>query len=189
MAVTSQDVANEAIYMMGNNQSPVTGNAPNFDNSTAGVALKYLYAPCVATVARQYEWDFSRKQVALTLSGNVAPFPWTFEYLYPANGIQVWQIMPAGITDLNNPAPTTWSVGNALVTAVQKKVIWTNDAAALAVYNNNPTEDTWDALFRESVVRLLASELAIAIGGKPGVSQMLLESGGSLVGLAESRDS
>lgn len=189
MPVNSNDVANQALMEMGGNQQAVTGNAPTFDNSTAGKALQRLYTPCVQTVGRQFGWDFARNLVALTLSGNVAPFPWSFEYLYPSNGVQVWQLMPASIADANNPLPVNWSVGNTIVTAVQTKVIWSDLTDARAAYNNSPSENTWDPLFREAVVRLLASELALAIAGKTDATQALLQGAGAFEKLGEGRDS
>jgi hypothetical protein len=190
MAVTSQDVANQAIELLGDDQPFVTGQAPNFDNSAAGKALSKLYAPCVATVQRQFGWDASRNAVALTLSGNTPPMPgWLYEYVYPTNGIEVWQLTPtaAAITDPNNPLPVNWDVGNNQVGGIQTKVIWSNQASAQAIYNNNPTEAVWDALFREEVARLLASELAMALAGKPDTSQNLLETAGTFGSLAEGR--
>lgn len=189
MAVTSNDIANQAIMMVGGNQPLVTGLAPTFDNSTCGKALQVLYGPCVATVQRQFGWDASRRLVALTLSGNPGNVLWPYEYLYPANGVQVWQLVPSVIIDPNNPLPTTYSVGNALVAGVQTKVIWSSLQFALCNYNNNPTEAVWDPGFREAVVRLLASELAMAVAGKPDVSQGYLQSGGAFEKIAESRDS
>jgi hypothetical protein len=188
MPVTSNDIANRAILMVGDNQPPVTGVAPTFDDSTAGQALQYLYAPCVAMVQRQFEWDASRNTVSLTLSGNAAPAGWIYEYLYPTNGIEVWQLQPATLGDPNNPLPQNWIVANALVSGTQRKVIQSNLINAVAIYNNNPSEDTWDSLFSESVVRLLASELAIAIAGKPETSQLGLESGSAFLNVAKGRD-
>jgi hypothetical protein len=187
MSVTSNDVANQAITAMGGNQPLVVGNAPNFDNSTAGKALARIYTPCVQTVMREWEWDFSRNTIALVVTGNVAPFPWTQEYGYPPNGIQVWQLAPAVLADANNPLPINWEIANAVVSGTQARVVHTNLANALAIYNNSPSEATWDALFREAVVRLLASELAIAIAGKPETSQLMLESGSAFESLAEQR--
>ena len=71
MSVTSNDVANQAITAMGGNQPLVVGNAPNFDNSTAGKALARIYTPCVQTVMREWEWDFSRNTIALVVTGVV----------------------------------------------------------------------------------------------------------------------
>jgi hypothetical protein len=186
MAATSNDVANQAINLIGDNQPAVTGQYPAFDNSTAGLALQKLYGPCVRTVARQFGWDFARQTVVLTLSGNVAPLDWAFEYLYPGI-VELWQIQPGTITDANNPLPQNWSVGNVLVGGLPTKVVWSNLANAVGTYNNNPSEAVWDPLFRESVVRLLASELAVAVGGRPDLGQGLLESGGAFESIGEGR--
>ncbi len=189
MAVTSNDIANQAIQLIGANQPLVTGVAPAFDNSTAGIALQSLYAPCVQTVGRQFGWDFSRKTAILVLSGNVAPVPYLYEYLYPTNGIQVRQVMPETILDINNPLPVNWAVGNVTVGAAQAKVIWTNLLNAQAVFSNTPSEALWDPLFRESVVRLLASELAVAISGRLDTARDLLGSEQVFEQLGEGRDS
>ena len=175
--------------MIGGQTEPVTGNAPTFDSSAAGVALSYLYAPAVQTVARQFGWDYQRNVVTLTASGNTAPFPWSEEYLYPTNGIEVLQLTPATLTDPNNPLPVNWVVGNATVGGVPTKVIWTNQASALAVISNQPGEALWDPLFHEAVVRLLASELATAIAGRPDTSRDTLEQAGAFMQVGMTRDS
>jgi hypothetical protein len=188
MAVTSNDLANQALQLIGDDQPFVTGIAPTFDNSAAGKALQKLYAPCVATVQRQFGWDASRNIVALVPTDTpVPPMGWAFEYAYPANGIEVWQVMPHTPADPNNPLPVNWDVGNNVVDSNQVKVIWTNQASAFAVYNNNPTEAVWDSLFREEVVRLLASELAVALAGKPETAQGLIESASAFGSLGEQR--
>lgn len=188
MAVTSQDVANQALQDIGDNTPPVTGQSPTWDSSPAGVALQKLYIPTVQTVQRQWQWDASRNAVALTLTGNSPPMPfWLYEYLYPTNGIEVWQLLPQTLIDPNNPLPQTWDIGNNIVSGTQTKVIWTNLASALAVYNNSPSEATWDPLFREAVERLLASRLAMALFGRPDTAQANLESGSAFEQLGETR--
>ena len=187
MAVTSNDVANQAIQIIGGNQPAVTGQNPTWDNSTVGKALQKLYTPAVQTVGRQFGWDFSRNLVTLTLSGNPANLLWSYEYLYPTNGVQVWQLIPGTITDANDPLPTNWLTGNTLVSSVQTKVIWSNFANAMAYYANSPTEATWDPLFREAMVRLLASELAMDIAGKPDVAEAMLQAGGAFESLGQTR--
>lgn len=55
MPVTSQDIANQAIQLIGDNQPRVTGQAPTFDQSDAGVALQALpIAPQVFAVRRRW---------------------------------------------------------------------------------------------------------------------------------------
>jgi hypothetical protein len=188
LTVTSNDVANQAVQLIGDNHPFVTGTAPNFDTSPAGKALSKLYAPCVATIARQWGWDLARNTAALQLSGNVPANGWLYEYLYPANGIQVWQLV-SQIPDSSDPRPVNWNVANTMVGGVQTKVIQTNLQFAEAVYNNNPNESTWDSLFREAVVRLLANELANAIAGRPDTAQAMIESGAAFEAIGEQRDS
>lgn len=184
---TATDIINQSIYLIGDDQPLVTGVFPTFDSSVAGKAAAQLYALTVRAVGRQFGWDFGRNIVSLALTGNPPPLGYLFEYLYPANGVQVWQLMPAVFVDLNNPIPVNWTVGNTLVAGVQKKVIWTSVSQAVAAYNNNPTEDTWDPLFQQAVVRLLASAMAMAVAGKPDVAAAMLDSGSAFENLGEAR--
>lgn len=188
MATSSNSVANEALQLIGDNQPAVQGTNPTWDSSPAGQALVYLYTPVVQAVGRQWGWDLARNIVTLTLTGNAAPMGYALEYTYPPNGIEVWQLMPTPpFADVNNPLPINWNVGNALVGGTQTKVIWTNQAAAQAVYNNNPQESTWDPLFHQAVVRMLASALAMALEGRPDTAQAMLESGAAFEQLGETR--
>lgn len=186
---TSADVVNQALQLTGNNVPPVTGAWPSFveTNSAAGKSANLLYGPCVQTVMRQFEWDFTRNTIALDLSGNAAPTPWALEYKWPTNAIQIWQILPATEDDPNDPLPINYVVANNIVNGTQQRVIQTDLADAKVVFDNYPTESTWDATFREVVVRLLSSELAMALAGKPDVSQALLQSSAQFEQAGESR--
>jgi hypothetical protein len=123
----------------------------------------------------------------LTLSGNPAPNGWLYEYLYPSNGIELWQIQPPTLSDPNNPLPVNWNVCNAQVASVQTKVIQCSVAGALGIYNNAPSEATWDPLFHQAVVRTLSGALAMALEGKPDTAAAMLESGAKFEQVAESR--
>lgn len=186
MSVTSTDIVNQALLLIGGNQEPVTGTAPSFDDSAVGKAAAILYAPCVATVARQFGWDFARNTVTLQLSGNTPPAGWAFQYRYPPSGVEVWDIYPAN-EDQNDPLPYDFNVSNDVVSGSTARVINTNLQDALAVYNNNPNESAWDSLFREEVVRLLASELANAIAGKPDLAQGSIDAYSGFAQIGESR--
>lgn len=172
MAVfTDAGVVNQAIEYMGDDQPPVTGNAPNFDSSIAGVAAANLYIPAVQTVARAFQFDFTRNTVALTATGNTPLAPFSVEYAYPVGTIELLTIMPIAPADLNNPLPFNWQIANTLVGGIQTKVIQCDLAGAQAIIVNMPPVPLWDAGFRECVARLLASQFAMAIAGKPDVSQ------------------
>jgi uncharacterized protein with ATP-grasp and redox domains len=56
------------------------------------------------------------------------------------------------------------------------KIIATDLANALAVYTtSNVTEDQWDSVFLQSVIRQLANPLAMAVAGRPDYARELLE--------------
>lgn len=186
--LTSNLVVNRAIQLIGDDQPPVTGTLPNFDTSPAGVAAAALYTSVVQTVARSFGWDFSRNSAALAASGNVAPPQWDFEYLYPANGLEIRQLVPKVIADQNDPQPVRWTVASVMIAGVPTKVIWSDLQDAQGVITGQPPEGLWDAGFTESVVRLLASELAMAIPARPDTSKNLLQSAGEFERAAEMRD-
>lgn len=185
--LTSMSVANQAIQLIGDNQPLVSAGAPNFDSSDLGIALQQVYAPTVATIMRQFGWDLARNTQPLVLTGNIAPFPWEYEYTYPANCLEALQVAPQAMADKNNPLPVNWSIGNDVVNGNQVKVIFSNLANAILVYNNGPSENTWDSLFTETVVRLLASKLAMSVAGRADTAQVMLQSSGAMEQLAETR--
>jgi hypothetical protein len=192
MALTSSDVVNQAVQLIGNNQPLVTGVAPTFDSSVAGKAAAQLYNLSVRAVGRQFGWDFSRNNFPLIATGNTPPMGFAYEYSYPSFtgiiAVEMYQLLPPfPLSDPNNPAPIDWTVGNAVVSGTQSKVIWTNLQNAIAIVNNNPSENLWDPLFQQAVVRLLASAMAMSIAGKPDIAAAMLESGSAFESIGETR--
>lgn len=188
MPLSATDVVNQSVWLIGDDYPPVTGSYPNFDGSKPGQAAKILYPLTVRAVARQFGWDFARNLVSLETTGNQAPLGFSYEYTYPGNGVEVWQLMPPQpLADPNNPVPVDWTVGNTLINSVQTKVIWSNQQSAVAAFNNVPDESTWDSIFQQAVVRLLASAMAMALKGKPDVAAAMLDSGAAFESLGETR--
>jgi hypothetical protein len=184
------DVANRAIVLMGgfNSNEPLTGTpATNFDNTPLGKAAAVAYGGVVQTVGKMFGWDFARNYAPLALSGGTAPPWWTFEYLYPTNGIEIRQVSPLVIPDQNNPSPTRWTVATNTIAGIQRKVIWTNVAVAVATISGVPIESSWDAGFTEEVIRLLASELAMGAAGRPETGQLELDRSANIGGVARTR--
>jgi hypothetical protein len=184
---TPTTIVNQALKIFGNDGPVVTGNYPNFDSSPAGQAAAQLYAPAVATIGRQFGWDFSRQNVALSTTGNTPPVGWGYEYVYPTSALELRQVQPSSVVDANNPLPQNWSVGNVTVSGTPAKVIWSNLVSASAVVTNNPLPTTWDPLFQEAVVRLLASQFAQALAGKLESSNSLLEQSGGFTQVGMTR--
>jgi hypothetical protein len=174
MPDTPTDIVNRALFLQGNKVAAVSGSAPDFDNSTAGIAAKWLYPEAVRTVGRLFEWDFARAGAILTLSGEAAPYPWAYEYLYPTDALQVWQLRAPSDADPFYPVPVNWVRANRVISGSQVSVIWTNQVNARAIYNNNPRPEIWSADFSDAVVRWLASAFAMALSGRPETQQNIL---------------
>lgn len=191
MTTTSADIVNRAVQLIGgyDNNPPVTGTPPNFDGTTIGKAAGAIYVEVLQSIGREFGYDFSRNVAALVATLNTAPLGWAYEYLYPTNGIQVRQILPAALADANDPLPINWEVGNALVSSVAKKVIWANEANAKAKISNQPPEDTWDPLFSEAVVQMLASKLSMAVPGRPDTMRELYGTAANVQQVSTTRDS
>ena len=184
-------VVNAAIQMIGgyNNENPVSGTPPLFDGSKLGLVAGAVYNEVVYTTGRFFNYDFERSTVALVTSGNIPRIGWAQEYLYPANCLQLFEIMPITGADPNNPLPHSSLVGNVPVGTppVPTKVIWTNVVAAQADISNTVPEGLWDAAFQEAVVRALAAKLALGGVGKPDFYKEFDESSSRVQSASEMR--
>lgn len=187
------DIANRSIVLMGgfNSNEPLTGTPPEFDGTPLGLAAGQAYGGVVQTVGKQYGWDFARNLVTLQLSGGPPPFIWQFEYLYPTSGIEIRQLLLDPVIvpnqDPNNPIPQRWSVGFSTIGGIQTKVIWCNIQGAIGFISGQPPEGTWDALFTEQVIRLLASELGGAVG-RPETSELEIQRSAAAGALGRTRE-
>jgi hypothetical protein len=185
---TAASVVNQALQEIAG-QATVTGTNPAFDGSPAGNAASILYTPCVNLLLREQDWEFARTTAPLVTSGIAPTYPWTFGYLYPADCMRIRSVVPA-TWDANDPQPVRWSEGEQTIGGVATRVIFCDVATASLTYSTNTvTESEWDAMFQEAMVRLLASELAMAIGGRPDFSKVKLQEAGQIMAAGAGRDS
>lgn len=178
------DIINRSLTEIAARQ-PITGAPPTYDNSPAALAAVQLYQPAVETLLRQQDFEFARVVAALTVAAGAPPLGWTYQYAYPEPCLRVRQIVPF-VFDPNDPYPVTWDVGFA----AGERVIWTNEVSAQIVFTTNAiTEDDWDSLFTEQMVRYLGSMLAMPVGGRPDFSREMLGQAGGLGEAGRDRDS
>ena len=187
MATSAAQVINEALGLIGYDGPAITGVSPSFDSSTAGKAAAIYYIPAVTAVSRMHGWDFARTAAALALSGNIAPFPWAYEFLYPSNCAQFLEISPPTIADVNNPVPYDKARGVSIVAGNQVSVIWANISPAVGIFTGLPVESTWDGLFEADVIRYLASQFAMSNLGKPDTAQSYFEAVGTVTQIGSAR--
>jgi len=191
VSLSSTDIVNRAAAQIAG-QAQVSGTYPNFTGGgSVSLYANILYAGVVNMVARQQDWECFRTTAVLQLSSQGALYPWNYEYLYPADCQKIRQITPA-TWDKNDPQPVQWSVEEHTYAGAATKVIETNIAYAMIVYTTsypNVTEAQWDPLFAEAVVRTLASELSMAIAGRPDFSKVILGQAGQIVAGGAGKDS
>lgn len=179
------DIVNRSLQMIGS-QSEITSFS---DGSPEAAAASIVYQSQVSTLLRMYDWDFARKEATLVGSIDVAPYPWTQEFVYPTDGIQVRTVYPSSSTIAKyDPQPIRWAEGT---NAVPQKVIWTSLATPVTcVYTWNAVgqETEWDSSFTEAVICKVASVLAMSIAGRPDLHKELLVEAEQWIGAGTSRD-
>jgi hypothetical protein len=179
-STTSTTIVNRALQEI-SAQATVTGTNPAFDGSAAGNAASILYTPSVQTLLRQTDYEFSRAVETLTPASIAPPLNWGYAFNYPGDCIKIRQILPGTLSTNNDPQPITWDVITTFVSGSQARVICTNIPASTIVYTTNSvSESEWDSLFEETVVRYLASEFVMALGGRPDFSEKMLGVAGAL---------
>jgi hypothetical protein len=160
-----EDVINLSLVRMGYK----TRIGSIWEGSMAAKKALDIYAQTRDAVLREGDWQFAEQITAATLTGNAAPFPWSFEYVYPTNCIKVRNLFSSTYAaDTNNPTPTLWTVAD---NAAAQKVIWSKAAGATLVYTAQVTNPAnWEPGFVEALVAALARRLA-AVLVSPQVAQ------------------
>ncbi len=166
----------------------MTGTLPNFDQSAAAQACALLYVPAWQMLLREQDTEFSRVANFL-VPGGAPDFPWSYSYFYPVDCLKIRSVVPAN-WNLNDPQAIRWSEQIQDISSASTRVIFTNVPNAVLVYTTLAvTPAIWDSNFEESVVRLLASELALALAGRPDLSRTLLGQAGNILQSGEGKDS
>jgi hypothetical protein len=186
--LTALQVVNRALTEIAQGPALASGTpSTGFDGTPTGVYAGILYPGAVQMLLRQQDPEFARRVVALTLSGQTAPQPWSYEYVYPTNCVRIRQVSPP-TWDEFDPQPVYWEEGfNATSSQV---VIWANEATALLTYTTNAvTEGDFDDGFTEVLVRYLGSQLSMPVAGRPDLSREFLDVSGRLGAATMDRDS
>lgn len=193
MPVTPSNIANIALAQMGAQNLPIAIKPA--DSTQEAIVADLLYDQVIFAILRQNNWDFARKSLTLTLlktatgapwSTAQPPPPWEYEYAYPADCVQLRAVAPQPTTtgtpgggDPNDPAPILFAVAMDDSSMTELKTILSNQASAIGIYTANVTDPTlWESSFTEAVIRMLSSELAYALAGRPDTSKAQLQVAG-----------
>lgn len=177
---TSLDICKQALASIGT-RSSITSLT---DGSPEANYCSLLYAPLRDFLLREGDYDFAMTSVVPVVAGVGVPPPWAFIYNYPATALrirQVWSTLQAAL----DPKPIQWNI----YSFSGVKYIVTRESINSVLITYAPIEDMFDAIFRESFVRLLGSALAFALENRIEASKKELEEAISFAGIANLRDS
>lgn len=178
---TPTDLCKEALAWTGTRTTITSIN----DGSPEANYCLLLYAPLRDFLLREGDYDFALVGSDVFTAGGTPGPLWNFIYQYPLDCIRIRQLIPTAYNKLD-PVPVEWNVGTIGTTT---RVILTHVGISKIIYTRAVSEDLWDAIFRESFVRLLSSALAFAITNRIEASDKMLKEAISFAGIANLRDS
>ena len=175
---TQLDIAKEALAQIGT-RSKITSLT---DGSAEAQYVNLMYAPIRDFLLTEGDYDWSMLFAGLTaIAGET--FPWAAAYGYPTNALRIRQLVPASHDPLD-PRPVEWTVTG--ISGV--RTIYASEAISLAMFTAPVVEDLWDAIFRQSFVRMLGSALAFALENRIEASKVKLDEALGFAGVGKLRD-
>lgn len=172
------DITNRALATIGT-RSQITSMV---DGSAEALYANLLYNDLRDFMLREGDYDFALVDIAAVPQA-VPALPWTFRYSYPTDAIRIRQLIPLGFIALD-PMPIEWN----LLSIANVRYIVTTQAIVNILYTYPAPEDSWDAIFTESFVRLLASGLAFALENRIPASREKLQEAIAFANIANMRD-
>lgn len=185
MAVTTTDITNRALQLIGTRTTIASLAESSNEAVQANLVFTAIRDWCLGAV----NWNFARKTLKLTLlkqvanppvapwaSASVSP-PWMFEYQFPVDALKIQYVTNSDI----NVGSTAWIgepkrfvVAIDTITAVEQRVILTNEGSAVAVYTQAVTDPTeWPWMFERFMVAALAWTLAPTLSSDKELTQYL----------------
>lgn len=168
------DVAKEALAQIGT-RSTLTSLS---DGSPEATYINLLYDPIRDFLLTEGDYDFSLLSILPTpVAGGT--LPWAYVYEYPVGSLRIRQLVPTSYSALD-PRPIEWNVDG--------RFVYTTSAVKVILYTGPAGEDIWNAIFRQSFVRMLASALAFALENRIEASKVKLDEALGFAGVGKLRD-
>ena len=175
------DIANAAFTRLGFKQR--IGSF--FDGSPAAKKILDIYGQTRDQLIREGNWPFAQRDELGTVikqapaggyvppntwNNSFPPLPWTFEYQYPSDCLDVRAVKPSLVFVPNyDPRPYLFTIANDS----GQRVILSNVAAAVVTYAGQVTDPTqWPPDFTEALIASLARRLAPVFSQDPNVLKL-----------------
>jgi len=174
------EVAREALAQIGTRSKIASLD----DGSAEATYINLLYGPIRDFLLTDGDYDFSLVAGILVPVPPPPPAPpWVYGYVYPTDALRIRQLFPKDYEPLD-PHPIEWTISSTLGV----RQISTRAEAVQIHYTRAVAEDLWDAMFRQSFVRMLASALAFALENRIEASKVKLDEALGFAGIAKLRD-
>jgi len=176
--MTQLEVAREALAQIGTRSKIASLD----DGSAEATYINLLYDPIRDFLLVDGDYDFSLAVTRLTPPSPPIG-PWLWAYDYPDDALRIRQLIPKQY-ELLDPRPIEWSI----TSTGGPRQINTKVEAIDILYTYAAVEDVWNAMFRQSFVRMLASALAFALENRIEASKVKLDEALGFAGIAKLRD-
>lgn len=185
MAVTSTDIANRALQLIGTR----TNIASLAESSNEAIQANISYLPVRDWCLGAVNWNFARRTVKQAVAKSLAlpppaPWstaspspPWLYEYALPADVLKIQYVTNSTANAANTAyrgEPQRFVVAIDILGGVEQRVLLTNEASAVIIYTGivvDPTE--WPWMFERFMVSSLALTLSMALTGDKELTKYL----------------
>lgn len=184
MAVTTVDIANRALQMVGLQKKLTSLTQDSAEAQAVSVTLDPIERWCFGLE----NWNFARVTATLsqtkvitppvTTWTNTAPaLPWTHEYSLPSDFVRALYVTnSAAAADTNSYAgePQRFVIASGVVSATQQPVLLTNQTGAILVYTGFVSDPTvWPWYFERLAVVALAQAICVQLTSNMAMFQEL----------------
>jgi len=181
MPATQLDIAREALAQIGTRSTMASLG----DDSAEAAYIRLLFEPIRDFLLVDGDYDWSMGWALLDEHHETTISTWKYNYIYPAEALRIRQLTPKGVFDPFDPRPIEWSVSG--VSSDTRRIL-TMVPADYAIITKAVDTSYWDAMFRQSFVRMLASALAFALENRIEASKLKLDEALGFAGIAKVRD-
>jgi len=143
------------------------------DDSTEANHCQVFYPLLRRSLLRSHHWNFAETRTELAQDATAPAFEFAFSYTLPPDLLKLKEYNGVNLDTSNlslfeSVDPSRYKV--------EGRKLYTNDGTVKIVYVKDETDpNVWDALFAQTLIAWLASDLAMAISKDSRLSQRMLE--------------
>lgn len=191
MTVDDTVIINRALQLIGT-RTTITSAELVANSTNEAIQANLCYGAIRDWCLGVINWNFARKTAKLTIAKQVgappvtpwstaSPSPnWQYEYTLPADVLKIQYITNSDVNAKNTSflgEPKRFVVAIDTISAVEQRVVLTNEASAVCIYTAQITTPAeWPWLFERFMVSTLAWTLSLTLEGDKDITASLKNS-------------